>query len=30
MGESKEWEVEELYELSKIPPDILEVVLKEL
>ena len=30
MGESMEWEVEELYKLSKIQPDILEVVLKEL
>ena len=25
-----EWEVEELYKLSKIQPDVLEVVLKEL
>jgi predicted HTH domain antitoxin len=30
MGESMEWEVEELYKLNQIQPDILEVVLKEL
>ena len=30
MGESMEWEVEELYKLSKIQPDALDVVLKEL